>query len=54
MMMTQQQTLPLKKPADRESAVPKRDERVEESAHGTPVERLDWRGEGVVGNNHTD
>jgi hypothetical protein len=53
MMMTQQ-TSPLKKPTDRESAAPKRDDRVEESAHNTPVERLDWRGEGVVGNNHTD
>ncbi len=55
MMMTQQQTSPVKKPADRDSAVPKRDDdRAKEAVRSTPVERFDWRGEGVVGNNHTD
>jgi hypothetical protein len=53
MMMTHQQSSPLKKPTDREAAMPKRDDRVEDSAR-KPVEQLDWRGEGVVGNNHTD
>jgi len=55
MMMTQRQTLPVKKPTAREAAVPKRDdERAKEAVGSTQVERFDWRGEGVVGDNHTD
>lgn len=56
MMTTQQQTLPLKnKPADNDQAMPKRDrDRAEKPVRSNRVEQLDWRGEGVVGNNHTD
>lgn len=55
MMMTQQQSLPVKKPTNCELATPKRDDdRVDASVRHTPVEPLEWRGEGVVGDNHTD
>jgi len=55
MTATSRQTLPSKKPADRDSAPATRNrERVEQPPRGNRVERVDWRGEGVVSNNHTD
>jgi hypothetical protein len=55
MTTTTQQTSPSKKPVDSARPSPKHDhERVEKPAHNSRVEQLDWRGEGVVSNNHTD
>jgi hypothetical protein len=55
MTTTGQQTSPSKKPAEHRPVLTKRDEhRAEKPAGGHHVEPLDWRGEGVVGNNHTD
>ena len=55
MTTTAQQTSPSKKPAENGQALPKRDhERPEKPARNSRVEQLDWRGEGVVSNNHTD
>jgi hypothetical protein len=54
MTTTTQQTSPAKKPADGQAS-PKRDhDRAEKPARSSRVEQLDWRGEGVVSNNHTD
>lgn len=55
MTTTAQQTSPAKKPAENSQASPKRDlDRAEKPARSSRVEQLDWRGEGVVSNNHTD
>lgn len=55
MTTTAQQTSTSKKPVEKGQASPKHDrERAEKPARGSRVEQLDWRGEGVVSNNHTD
>jgi hypothetical protein len=54
MATTSEQISPAKKPVEDGRTVPKRDhDRVRESSRSR-VEPFDWRGEGVVGNNHTD
>ncbi len=53
-MTTAQQASPSKKPAENGQAATKRDDHRTEKPVRSRVERLDWRGEGVVGNNHTD
>jgi len=55
MTTTSEQISPAKKPVEDDGrAGPKRDhDRVRESLPSR-VEPFDWRGEGVVGNNHTD
>ena len=55
MTTTTHQASATKKPADDHQTSPKRDrERAEKPARDSRVERLDWWGEGVVSNNHTD
>jgi len=54
MMTTARQVMPSKKPAESGQAIPKRDDHQNDKPARSRAERLDWRDEGVVGNNHTD
>jgi hypothetical protein len=55
MTTTAQQTSPSKKPMENSQASRKHDrEPAEKPTRGSRVEQVDWRGEGVVSNNHTD
>ncbi len=53
--MTSQSRLPAARQAEQDDrAEPKRAEPAAKRFGESRVERLDWRGEGVVGDNHTD